>query len=387
MKKIYLDTAAATPLDRRVLRVIRPYFGRHFANPSSLHAGGVLARRAVAAARQDTARALGAAAAEIIFTSGGTEANNLALFGVAKALGRGHIITTVIEHASVLEPCRALARAGFALTYLPVKSDGLVEPTVLKKALRPETILVSVAYANNEIGTIQSIREIAKIIRHFRKSPDISGFPYLHSDACQAARFLDLDVRRLGVDLLTLNSGKIYGPKGVGCLYVRSGTPLAPLQRGGGQEQNYRSGTENVPGIVGFALALELCSELRVKEAARLGKLRDYFIERLLKLDNVTLNGSPTTRLPNNVNVSFAGADSEYLVLSLDAAGVAASSGSACSAQTKDASYVIRALGGSEDEARGAVRFTLGRETTKGDLDYVLKILPAILSRARVMSR
>lgn len=386
---IYLDAAAATPLDRRVLAVMRPYLTREFGNPSSLYRSGVIARRAVETARTVIASILAAHADEIIFTSGGTESNNLAIQGVVRAAGRGHLITTAIEHASVLRPCRALERQGLTLTYLPVGNDGLVDPAELKKTLRPETILVSIGYVNNEIGAIQPIREIARVIRNFKKLQATNyklkadTYPYFHIDGCQAPRFLDCRVSTLGVDLMTINSGKIYGPKGAGCLYVRRGIKLTPLLEGGGQEQGLRSGTENVPGLVGFAKALERCVELREKESTRLSNLRDYFIFRLLKLDRVTLNGSPDTRLPNNVNVSFAGTDSEFVVLNLDAAGVACSSGSACSTQTKDSSYVMAALGGSEDQARGAVRFTLGRETTKRDLDYVLKILPDILSRAR----
>ncbi len=368
MRRIYLDTAAG------------------FGNPSSIHSSGVKARRAVETARAAIASILGAQADEIIFTSSGTEANNLAILGMARhrvsqghSVSGVHIITSAIEHASVLEPCRALERQGLTLTYLSVKPDGLVDPAVLAKALRPDTILVSIAYANNEIGVIQPIRELTKVIRNFKRSS------YFHTDGCQIPRFLNLDVRKLGVDLMTLNSDKIYGPKGVGMLYCRRGLTLTPLVYGGGQEQGRRSGTENVAGIVGFAKALERCVKLREKESARLSKLRDYFIRRLLKLKGTTLNGSLVARLPNNVNVSFTGTDSEFVVLNLDAAGVACSSGSACSTQTKDASYVIEALGQTPDQARGAVRFTLGRDTAKRDLEYVLKILPDILQRARVV--
>lgn len=387
---IYLDTAAATPLDPRVRLALQPYFSKFFANPTSLHAPGVAARQAVETARAKVAKILSVLPVEIIFTGGGTEANNLAIFGVA-GIENGHIITSVIEHASILEPCRALERAGAAVTYLPVRSDGLIEPTALAKTLRPETILVSIGYANNEIGVIQPIRELAKIIRRFKKAANFKlkadSYPYFHTDACQAARFLDCRGPTLGVDLLTLNSGKIYGPRGAGCLYVRRGLKLAPRQFGGGQEHGRRSGTENVPAIVGFAAALELCAKLREKETARLVKWRDYFTKKLLTLSGgnssrqtIVLNGSASARLPNNINASFPGADGEFVVLSLDAAGVAASTGSACSATEKRESSVVAALGG---DAAGAVRFTLGRETTKADLDYVLKILPDILSRAQ----
>ncbi|MBI4136175.1 MAG: cysteine desulfurase [Candidatus Vogelbacteria bacterium] len=397
---IYLDTAAATPVDGRVLAAMRPYLARDFGNPSSIHDSGVKARRAVETARAGIASILGAQADELIFTSGGTEANNLAILGIiGHRVSQGHsvsgaqIITSTIEHASVLEPCRALERQGLTLTCLPVRNDGLVDPAELKRALRPETILVSIAYANNEIGVIQPLREITRVVRKFRNVKHrVSHMvcdtrcctPIFHTDACQAPRFLDLDVRHLGVDLMTLNSAKIYGPKGAGCLYVRRGVDLSPLVYGGGQERGYRSGTENVVGIVGFSAALELGVKLREKESVRLSKLRDYFVARLLKLEGVFLNGSPTARLPNNVNVSFAGTDSEFVVLNLDAEGVAVSSGSACSTHLKDSSYVIEALGGGRERALAAVRFSFGRDTTKHDLDYVLKILPGILSRARV---
>lgn len=350
-------------------------------NPSSIHVAGVRAGRALGEARQTVAQILDAHDNEIIFTSGGTEANNLAIFGLTKSLKTGHIITTKIEHASILEPCRQLEREGFSVTYLPVKSDGLIDLKELAQVLRPDTVLVSIGYANNEIGVIQPIREISRV-KNFKKLQAI-----FHSDACQAPSFLNLNVNQLGIDMLTLNSSKIYGPKGVGCLYVRRGINLQPILYGGGQERGQRSGTENVSAIVGFAKALEQCAKRREKESARLIKLRDYFIECLLMLGGnssqqaVILNGSRTSRLPNNVNVSFVGADSEFVVLNLDARGVLAASGSACSAHEKLASHVIMALG---IQAGNAVRFTLGRDTKKSDLDYVLKILPDILKRARV---
>ena len=366
-------------------------------NPSSLHHGGAMVKKLVENSRILIASLISGQPDEIIFTSGGTEANNLAIFGVmghrmsaGHSMSGSHIITTKIEHASILEPCRELARRGCPVTYLPINRDGLVSPVALAEALRPETVLVSIGYANNEIGVIQPIRELAKVIRHFRKMRhrmsnillDIGCLtPYFHTDACQAPRFLDCRVSTLGVDLMTLNSGKIYGPEGVGCLYVRRGVNLSPLIYGGGQERGIRNGTENVKGIVGFADALALCVKLREKESARLTKLRDYFIDRLLKLPGVVLNGSRKSRLPNNVNVSFIGADSESVVLNLDAQGVYVSSGSACSTHTKDSSYVVQALGYQPEAARSAVRFTLDRATTKRDLDYVLKILPAILKR------
>lgn len=368
-------------------------------NPSSIHAAGVKAARAFGEARRAAARVLAAAADEIVFTSGGTEANNLAIFGTARhqmshghSVSKIHVITSVIEHASILEPCRQLEREGSIVTYLPVNRAGLINLKELDAALRPDTILVSIAYANNEIGVIQPLREIAKVIRHFRARHPVSNASdtgcLFHTDACQAPRFLDCRAPTLGVDLMTLNGGKIYGPEGVGCLYIRRGVRLQPILYGGGQERGFRSGTENVPAIVGFAAALKRCAERREKESARFAKLRDYFIKKLLALPGATLNGSAVRRLPNNANINFAGADGEAVVLGLDAAGVLASSGSACSAHEKPpsrlgggpVSHVIAALG---KQAENAVRFTLGRETKKADLDYVLKVLPDILERAR----
>jgi len=370
-KNIYLDTAAATPLDSRALAAMRPYWLKSFANPSSIHYAGTVARRAVEEARAKVAQALETHSSEIIFTSGGTEANNLAIFGVAHQFAinhkqSGHIITSTIEHTSVLEPCRQLERVGWQVTYLPVNADGLVEPNVLTKALRPETALVSIGYANNEIGVIQPIRELAKVIRRAARRP------YFHIDACQAPRFLTCRVPTLGVDMMTVNSDKIYGPKGVGALFARHSLELSPLIFGGGQERGLRSGTENVAGIVGFAVALELCEKLREKESIRLTKLRDYFIDHLLRLPHAKLNGAREARLPNNVNVSFGDADSEFVVLNLDVAGVAVSTGSACSTYGKGESHV----------APNSVRFTFDRATVKSDLDYVLKILPEILKRS-----
>ncbi len=379
LKSVYLDTAAATSLDKGVERAMRPYFRRHFANPSSIHASGVAAAKAVQGARAQIAKSLGTHADEIIFTSGGTEANNLALRGSSSKLG-SHIITTVIEHASILEPLKKLSKldeATEAVTYLPVGPDGLLDPKILVAAIKPETKLISLGYANSEIGVMQPIAEIAKVIRKFRQD-NKTPFPYLHLDACQAPRFLDLNVEKLHADLLTLGSGKIYGPKGVGCLFVRRGVPLDPMLFGGGQEKGRRSGSENVPGIVGFATALTLAERLHEKESKELTILRDYFIAELLKIPGAVLNGSATNRIANNINISFKNTDAELLVLRLDAAGIACSTGSACSTHLKNESHVVFALGGELGRASSAVRFTLGRDTTKSDLKYVLKVLNKI---------
>ena len=284
----------------------------------------------------------------------------------------------------MLEPVWQLEKEGFAVTYLKADRQGLVNPADIKKALRPDTILVSVMYANNEVGTIQPIREIAKILRDFRKSISYKlkaiSYPYFHTDACQAANYLDLDVQKLGVDLLTLNGSKIYGPKMTGALYVRKGVPITPIVFGGGQERSLWSGTENVPGIIGFAKALEIAEKLKAKEAKRLTTLRDYFITRLKKeFSGITLNGDSVKRLPNNIHVSVSGVDGEALVLYLDAAGIMAAVGSACTSRSVEPSHVLKAMGISEKQARSSVRLTLGRSTIKDDCEYVVKTTKRVL--------
>ena len=402
-KRIYLDTAASTPLDPRVVKAMTPYLSGSFGNPSSLHQEGVMAQTALEEARKRIATVLGAHADEIIFTSGGTEGDNLAILGVARGLlarnkikKPGHIITTAIEHRAILEPCAQLEKEGWVVTYVSVGKDGLVKLDELKKALRPDTVLVSIMYANNEIGTIEPIKEVAKILRHYRKeqgedstpsnSPFVKGerLPYLHTDACQAPRFLPLGVEQLGVDLLTINGSKIYGPKGTGVLFARRNTFLEPLAYGGGQERGLRSGTEPVAGIVGLATALEIANKEREKESARLSKLRDYFIAELQKLPGVKINGSETERLPNNINATFE-VFGELLVLRLDAAGIACSTGSACSAHHKDDAHVIISLGKTKVDADNTVRFTLGRETSLADIKYTVKVIREILEKKEII--
>jgi len=389
-QRIYLDTAAATPMDKRVIKAMTPYFSRDFGNPGSLHLEGVIASKTLAFARDKIAKILDTHSDEIIFTSGGTEGDNLAIIGVARGLlahkkiaSPGHIITTATEHRAVLEAGAVLEREGWAVTYAPVDEDGLLNLKAFKEALRPETVLVSVMYANNEIGTIQPIKEVAKILRHFRKERGENRLPYLHTDACQAPRFLPLSVEKLGVDLLTLNGSKIYGPKGVGCLYIKRNTFLNPLLVGGGQELGRRSGTENVAGAVGLATALEIADKEREKESAKLSVLRDYFIEKILILPGTHLNGGQSERLPNNINITFDKVFGELMVLRLDAKGIACSIGSACSSHKKDDRHVIMALGKTANEADNAVRFTLGRATTKKDLDFVIEAIKDILNKSK----
>lgn len=386
MKKIYLDHAATTYIDPIVRKRMLPYLGKRFGNPSSLYSLGRQAKAAIKEARADVAKILNTDSREIIFTGSGTESDNLAIFGIAKAYrNKGkHIIVSKIEHKAVLEAAKKLGKEGFKITYLNVDSKGLVKLSELKKSLRKDTILISIMYANNEIGIIQPISEIAKIIRKFRKN---NLLPVFHTDACQAAGALDLKINKLGVDAITLNGSKIYGPKGIGCLCVLKDMKLEPMIVGGGQENSMRAGTENTALIVGFAEALKLAEKLRIKESRRLKKLRDYFIKRILKtISNSRLNGHPAKRLPNNVNVSIKGAEGESLVLMLDKQGVYASTGSACTSDSLDPSHVLLATGLPPELAHGSLRFTLGRKTTKKEIDYVLKILPKIVYKLRTIS-
>ncbi|MEK7555447.1 MAG: cysteine desulfurase family protein [Patescibacteria group bacterium] len=400
MKSIYLDCAAATHIDPRVFKKMLPYLTKKFGNPSALYSLGREAKAAIENARKDVAGILDANPEEIIFTGSGTESDNLALFGVARAYKKygKHIIVSKIEHKAVLEATKKLEKDGFEITYLNVDSKGIIKISEFKKALRPDTILVSIMYANNEIGTIQPIEEISKIIREFRiKNLEFRGekkpksyilnpisFPIFHTDACQAANYLSLDIKKLGVDLITLNGSKIYGPKGVGCLYKAEYVKLEPIIVGGGQENGFRAGTENTALIVGFAEALKLAEKLKNKESQRLRDLRDYFIKNLLKsIPSSRLNGYPVKRLPNNINVSIAGVEGEALVLMLDKYGISASTGSACASLGALSSHVLAAIGVQSELARGSLRLTIGRRTTKSDIDYVLKILLNIVKKLR----
>ncbi len=397
-RRIYLDYAATTPLDQQVAKIMKPYFAREFGNPSSLSAEGVAAKKALEKARAATARALEAHPDEIVFTSGGTEANNLAIFGAVDSVcricrsltptlvgvkllqrQRVHIVTTNIEHASVLEPLRELEKRGVEVSFVPVESNGIVNPERIIAAIKPKTVLVSVMYANNEIGTIQPIAKIGKAIRALGKKR-----PLFHTDACQAPLYLNCLVNALGVDLLTLDGHKIYGPKGVGCLYLRRGVFLAPMMLGGGQEHGLRSTTENIPAIVGFAEALRLATAEHEKESTRLKKLRDhlYSLIRANKQidERMIVNGSmeANERLPNNLNLSLPGVDTEFLTLQLDAQGIAVSTKSSCLKDEKR-SYVVAALGGNRSRASSMLRFTLGRATTKSQIVKVAKVLAAVV--------
>ena len=381
MNQIYLDYASTTPTDKRVVEAMQPYFGEVFGNPSSIHAFGQEARAAVEGARAKIASFLGADPAEIVFTSGGTESDNFAIKGVAyanRAKGN-HIITSAVEHHAVLETCRFLEREGFQVTYLPVDGEGMVDPAVLAGAITPRTVLVSIMHANNEIGTIQPVAEIGRIA-HER------GI-LLHTDAVQTFGHLPYTIRELDCDLLSISAHKLYGPKGVGLLYIRKGTRIVPHMNGGEQESGRRASTLNVPGIVGFGKAVELAGAELAEEAARLTSLRDRLIRGLFdRLGGIRLNGHPTLRLPNNINISVERVDGEGMVLSLDMLGIAATTGSACSSSSLEPSHVLAAIGIPQDPPHGSLRMSLGRYTKESDIDAVLETLPQVVGRLRALS-
>jgi cysteine desulfurase len=376
---IYMDHAATTPLDPRVLERMRPYFSELFGNPSSIYGLGRKSLAALDAAHETVARLLNCRPTEIVFTGGGSEADNLAIKGVVQSPRRrgAHIITTAIEHHAVLRTCEQLEREGFSVTYLSVDADGLVNPADVAAAITDQTALVTIMYANNEVGTIQPIAEIGKICRA-RRVP-------FHVDAVQGA-LLDLDVAALQVDLLTLSAHKFYGPKGVGILYVRQGTRIQPQVLGGSQERNRRAGTENVPGIVGAAAALDLLRAAREREIERLTTLRDRLIAGVLRIPDARLTGHPTLRHPGNASFAFAGVEGESMLLNLDLEGIAASSGSACTTGDVEPSHVLTAMGFSRSEARGHLRLTLGASSTDGDVDALLERQPGIVERLRALS-
>jgi len=381
VRRIYLDYAATTPTHPEVVEAMLAYLSDVFGNPSSIHSFGQEAKAVVEESRDKIAALVGARSEEIVFTSGGTEADNFAIKGIAYANeGKGnHIITTTIEHPAVMETCKFLQKRGFEVTYLPVDSYGLVDPQDVKKAISDKTILISVMHANNEVGTIEPIAEIGKIARE-------KGI-YFHTDAVQAVGHIPVKVDELGIDLLAMSAHKLYGPTGVGALYIRKGAKLIPFMHGGEQERRRRAGTENVPAIVGFGKAAEIAQGEIETEAKRLIYLRDKLIKGLVEqIEHIRLNGHPTQRLPNNVNVSIEFVEGESMLLNLDLEGIAASTGSACSSSSLEPSYVLLAMGLSHELAHGSLRFSLGRETTEEDIARVLEVLPRIITKLRAMS-
>ncbi|MBI2670296.1 MAG: cysteine desulfurase [Candidatus Yanofskybacteria bacterium] len=396
-KQIYLDYAGTTPMDPRVERVVLKHLRESWGNASSVHEIGRQARKVIEDSRKTVAKVLGVKSEEIIFTGSGTESANLAIFGVARAYKKygKHIITSKFEHPAVLRACQYLEQnEGFKVSHLDVSKNGIINPESVRRALRPDTILVSIMYANNEIGTIQPIAAISKILKDFRDSRRLQVTGYrlqmyekallFHTDACQAAGALNLNINQLGVDLMTLNGSKIYGPKGTGCLYVRRNIELAPQIVGGSQERGLRAGTENPALIAGFTEALKIVDKNRAKENARLTELRDYMIGQILKtIPGGCLNGDAIKRLPNNINISFKDTDGEMLMLAFDQKGIQVSTGSACTSTSTEPSHVLKAIGLSDELAKGNIRITLGRQTKKKDIDYVLKTLVSLVKKLR----
>jgi cysteine desulfurase len=381
MKRIYMDYAATTPADPEVVKAMLPYFTDSFGNASSLYSYGQENKAALDRARETCARAIGARADEIIFTSSGTESDNTALTGVARANREkgNHIITTTVEHHAILETCAFLAKNGFEITYVPVDDFGVVSPDDIKKAITPRTVLISVMHANNEVGSIQPVEEIGRIAKQ-------AGV-YFHTDAVQTVGHVPVNVDDMGVDLLSLSAHKLYGPKGVGLLYVRRGTSIEPFMHGGAQEKGRRAGTENVAGIVGLAKAIELAAAELESERLRITALRDKLIKGLFeKIDLIQVNGHPSKRLPNNVNVSIDYVEGESMLLNLDLEDICVSTGSACSSTSAEPSHVLRAMRIDPAKAHCSLRFTLGKWTTEAEIDRVLAVMPEIVNRLRAMS-
>ena len=381
MAKIYMDNGATTKPDSEVVSAMLPYYNEHFGNASSLHSFGQEAADALDRARQQVANLVGAQPEEIIFTSGGTESDNLALKGIAylkKNAGK-HIITSVIEHPAILNTCKNLQDDGFRVTYVPVDDQGLIDPAAVEDAITDDTILVSIMHGNNEIGTIQPIKEISKIA-HDRGV-------LMHTDAVQSVGKIAVNVNDLDVDMLSISAHKIHGPKGVGALYVRKGTRLESLVKGGGHEFGKRAGTENIPGIVGLAKAAELAGQRLDDDASHVTKLRDAAITKILgSISESYLNGHPTQRLPNNVHLRFSYVEGESLLMMLDMKGVAVSTGSACSSKSLEPSHVLTALGIPPEQIHGSLRITFGRENTMDEVDYVVESLVGIVEKLRAMS-
>lgn len=381
MRKVYLDNAATTALSPRVLEAMLPYFTQYYGNPSSVHAFGREAKQGLDKARDQVAKALHCEPSEVIFTGCGTESDNTVLLGVAQRYGdKGkHIITTNVEHHAILHTCEYLEKQGYSVTYLPVDQDGLVTAEQVAAAIRPDTILVSIMFANNEVGTIMPIQEIGVVCKE-------KGVLF-HTDAVQAVGHIPVDVQTMHIDMLSLSAHKFHGPKGVGALYCRKGIRLPSYIMGGAQERGRRAGTENVAGIVGLGAAIQLATERLEENRAKMTALRDRLMTGIqARISEVKLNGHPTNRLPNNVNFSFKYIEGESILLMLDMNGIAASSGSACTSGSLDPSHVLLALGLPHEIAHGSVRLTLGDETTEEDIDYTIDVLEKTVARLRAMS-
>jgi cysteine desulfurase len=378
--RVYLDYNATTPVGPEVVAAMMPYFSERFANASSIHSEGQRARYAVEDARDSVGRLIGAKAAEIVFTSGGTEADNLAIFGAVAAARRpAHVITSAIEHHAVLNACQKLERDGVAVTYVAVGADGIVDAEEIRRALRAETVLISVMHANNELGTIQPIEAIAEIARE-------AGVAF-HTDAVQSAGKLPLDVTRLGVDLLSLSAHKIYGPKGIGALYVKTGTRLEPMFYGGHHERDRRPGTENVAAIVGLGRAAESARALLDESATRISAMRDRLEETILEtIPHCRVNGDRSRRVANTTNITFAGAEAESLVIALDLRGVACATGAACSSGAVEPSHVLTAIGLTPEQGRSSIRFSLGRNTVEAEIDFAVNAVRAAVEKLREIS-
>lgn len=397
-RRVYLDNAATTPVDPEVFTAMKPYFMEQFGNASEPHSWGRKSKEGVELARGKVAKALGAKPKEIIFTSCATESINLAHKGLAEAVLRQwqkekrgeipHLITSSVEHKAVLESCKHLEKQGYKVTYLPVDRYGLVKVSDVEKAIRPETVLISIMYVNNETGTIEPIEEIGKLIKKLntKRYPLAANRIYFHTDATQAIQYLDCNVDKLGVDLLSLTGHKIYAPKGIGALYIRKGTPLVRQQDGGGQEYNLRAGTENVPYIVGLGKAIQLVQENKKQSAKRTEKLRERLVKGVLKISGTRLTGHPTRTAPHITCFIVDGAEGEAMILHLSDKGIAASSGSACTSGLLKPSHVLTAMGYKPQEAHGSLRFSLGKNNSGEEIDYVMKVLPEVIERLRKMA-
>jgi cysteine desulfurase len=376
---IYLDNAASTQISEEVLDSMLPYFREQFGNPSSIHRFGRLAQKAITKARKQVAEIINADPSEILFTSGGTESNNTSLYGIAKKNPGSRIITSLIEHDAILEPCKNLEQEGFDVVYLPVNDLGMVDPSSLEDALNENTSLVSIMFGNNEVGTIEPISDLAKICKG-------KQVPF-HTDAVQTIGKISIDVKELELDLLSMSSHKINGPKGIGALYVKKGISIDPIIFGGGQEKGLRSGTENVANIVGFGQACELARKNLTTNISKMKELRDYLSKKILaEIPSVTLNGHPEKRLPNNIHLTFLGVNGEDLLIKLDENGIAASTGSACSVQIQKASHVLQAMGFSHEQITGSLRLTVGTSNTLEEMDETVKTLKHVVEELRAVS-